>query len=320
MNDNEFFKVGEISDSIGVDVDVTGEIAPVYDEANARRVIEAVLFAAGHPVTYAKLAEVLSTTVSVVRRTVASYAEEYNSPDSPIERGVMMLVFDDSCQLASREAYGDQVRTALGIKRGGNLSPSSLEVLAIIAYNEPVTRVYVDTVRGVDSGYAVNSLVERQLIEPCGRLDAPGRPILYRTTANFLRVFGLNSLTDLPSVKTAEPGHSDETIPLAGLEDLAVGTSANDGDEAPENGEENGAGAASDAGGSNAGDAVNESVDELESGAKDTDEEIDTDDEIDAEGGIDGDDESDADDGIDGNDAFLPDDFPDEPDDPADET
>ena len=289
MNDNEFFKVSELSDSIGVDVDVTGEVAPIYDEAHARRVIEAVLFAAGHPVTYAKLAEVLSTTVATVRRTVASYAEDYNSLDSPIERGVMMLVFDDSCQLASREAYGDQVRVALGIKRGGNLSASSLEVLAIIAYNEPVTRVYVDTVRGVDSGYAVNSLVERQLIEPCGRLDAPGRPILYRTTANFLRVFGLNSLTDLPSVKSAEPGHSDETIPLAGLEDLAVGSSANDGDDEAEHADSS-AGENIEA---NAENAVNESGGDGEGGESGSNEE---------------------------DDAFLPDDFADAPDAPADET
>lgn len=235
MSGNETFKIGEISDSIGIDVDVTGEVAPVFDESHARRVIEAVLFAAGHPVTFQRLAEVLSTNVSTIRRVVASYAEDYNSPESQLERGIMMLVFDDSCQLASREAYGDHIRTALGIKRGGNLSASSLEVLAIIAYNEPVTRVYVDTVRGVDSGYAVNSLVERQLIEPCGRLDAPGRPILYRTTANFLRVFGLNSLSDLPAVKSAEPGHADETIPLAGLEDLAAAERSEGDEEEGEN-------------------------------------------------------------------------------------
>ena len=287
MNDKEVFKIDELSDSIGVDVDVTGEITPVFDEAHARRVIEAVLFAAGHPVTFARLAEVLSTTVANVRRVVQSYAEDYNSPDAQIERGIMMLVFDDSAQLASREAYGDYIRTALGIKRGGNLSNSSLEVLAIIAYNEPVTRVYVDTVRGVDSGYAVNTLVERQLIEPCGRLDAPGRPILYRTTANFLRVFGLNSLTDLPAVKTAEPGHTDETIPLEGLEDLAVGTSSTDEDDA-----EN-ASVAADGGEADGADAEN----------------------------ADGAGESEADDAdADDADEFLPDEFAVEPDAPADET
>ena len=233
MNDNDFFKIGDLSDSLGVDVDVAAEVPTVFDESHARRVIEAVLFAAGHPVSYTKLAEVLSTTVSTVRDTVRRYAEEYNDVSAPLERGIMMLCFEDSCQLASCEAYGDHIRTALGIKRGGNLSPSSLEVLAIIAYNEPVTRVYVDTVRGVDSGYAVNSLVDRQLIEPCGRLDAPGRPILYRTTKNFLRVFGLNSLSDLPSVKMSEPPHTDETIPLDGMDDLAVAASSAD-DEAQE--------------------------------------------------------------------------------------
>ena len=226
MNSSDFFKVEELSDSIGVDIDVTGEISPVFDEAHARRVIEAVLFAAGHPVTYAKLAEVLSTTAARVRETVRSYAEEYNSPDCPIERGIMLICYEDSCQLSSREVYGDHIRTALGIKRGGNLSPSSLEVLAIIAYNEPVTRVYVDTVRGVDSSYAVNSLAQRQLIEPCGKLDAPGRPLLYRTTKNFLRVFGLNSLSDLPAVPNA-PQKTDNvnTLPLEGFEVSGDGTS-----------------------------------------------------------------------------------------------
>ena len=218
----------EISDSIGVDVDVAAEVPTVFDESHARRVIEAVLFAAGHPVTYAKLAEVLSTTVATVRETVRRYADEYNDIASPLERGIMLLCYEDSCQLASCEAYGDHIRTALGIKRGGNLSPSSLEVLAIIAYNEPVTRVYVDTVRGVDSGYAVNSLADRQLIEPCGRLDAPGRPILYRTTKNFLRVFGLNSLSDLPAVKTGDAPQNGGTIPLAGMDDLPPAAPSDD--------------------------------------------------------------------------------------------
>lgn len=214
MNDTELNTTNELSDSLGVEVDVTGEIAPVFDEAHARRVIEAVLFAAGHPITYAKLAEVLSTTPAKIRSVVDDYAEEYNSEASGLERGIMLLRFDDSCQLATCEAYGDHIRTALGIKRGGNLSPSSLEVLAIIAYNEPVTRAHVDTVRGVDSSYAVSSLVDKQLIESCGRLDAPGRPMLYRTTENFLRVFGLNSLADLPAVKTAEPPSPGQTIQI----------------------------------------------------------------------------------------------------------
>lgn len=171
-----------------------------YDIVGARKVIEAVLFAAGHPVTYTKLAQVLDTTPGVIKRVVREYAEEYNAEDSALPRGIMMLCFEDACQLCTKEQYGSQIREALGIRRGGNLSQSSIETLAVIAYNEPVTRAFVDTVRGVDSSYAMTVLNEKNLIVPCGRLDVPGRPILYRTTENFLRVFGISSLNELPDV------------------------------------------------------------------------------------------------------------------------
>ncbi len=171
-----------------------------YDINGARKVIEAVLFAAGHPVTYSKLAQVLETTPGVIKRVVREYAEEYNAEDSVLPRGIILLCFEDACQLCTKEQYGTQSREALGIRRGGNLSQSSIETLAVIAYNEPVTRAFVDTVRGVDSSYAMTVLNEKNLIVPCGRLDVPGRPILYRTTDNFLRVFGISSLSELPDV------------------------------------------------------------------------------------------------------------------------
>ena len=171
-----------------------------FDVENACRVIEAVLFAAGHPVTYSKLAQVLETTAGVIKKIAHDYSEEYNKEYSSVPKGIMMLCFDDSCQLCTREQYGMQIREALGIKRGGNLSQSSIETLAVIAYNEPVTRAFVDTVRGVDSSYAITTLSEKNMIEPCGRLDVPGRPILYRTTSDFLRVFGIDSLEELPEV------------------------------------------------------------------------------------------------------------------------
>ena len=167
------------------------------------RIIEAVLFAAGHPVEYSRLADTMGLTPSVCRRIVSDYAERYNGGEG-LERGIMMMLYPESCQICTREEYGSYVRSALGIRRGGNLSNSSLEVLAIVAYNQPVTRAYIDTVRGVDSSYAVSSMCERHLIEPCGRLDVPGRPMLYRTTDNFLRVFGLGSIEDLPEVVTPE--------------------------------------------------------------------------------------------------------------------
>ena len=164
-------------------------------------VLEAVLFAAGHPVGYDKLGELFSMSPSIVRERVIAYAEVYNS-STP--RGILLLPFDSSCQLCTKETYLPHIRVALGIRRSGTLSNSSIEVLAVIAYHQPVTRAYIDTVRGVDSSYAVSSLLERGLIESVGRLDAPGRPMLYGTTSDFLRCFGLSSLSELPGVSSEE--------------------------------------------------------------------------------------------------------------------
>ncbi len=198
--DNELTDVPEVAE-IEDNIFILEEIPEDgYDIVGARKVIEAVLFAAGHPVTYSKLAQVLETTPGVIKRVVREYAEEYNAEESALPRGIMMLCFEDACQLCTKEQYGTQIREALGIRRGGNLSQSSIETLAVIAYNEPVTRAFVDTVRGVDSSYAMTVLNEKNLIVPCGRLDVPGRPILYRTTDNFLRVFGISSLSELPDV------------------------------------------------------------------------------------------------------------------------
>ncbi len=170
------------------------------DISHAQKVIEAVLFAAGYPVTYATIGKVLEISAGAAKKIVRDYSAEYNRLDGYLPRGIILIPFESTCQLCTKEQYGQYVRTALGIKRGGNLSQSSIETLAVIAYNEPVTRAFVDTVRGVDSSYAVANLREKELIEPCGRLDVPGRPRLYRTTDNFLRVFGLTSLEDLPEV------------------------------------------------------------------------------------------------------------------------
>ncbi len=159
------------------------------------RAVEAILFAAGYPVKYEKLSEVIGLPLRDMKNLVAHMAENYG------DRGIQLLVYPDTCQLCTKEIFAPYIREALGIKRGGNLSASSLEVLAVVAYNQPVTRSYVDTVRGVDSSYAVTSLLDKGLIEACGRLDAPGRPMLYQTTEKFLRVFGLNSLADLPETE-----------------------------------------------------------------------------------------------------------------------
>ena len=160
-----------------------------------KRAIEAILFAAGYPVKYEKLSEVIGLSQRDIRGLVESMVSEYDG------RGIQLLIYPDTCQLTTKEVFAPYIREALGIKRGGNLSASSLEVLAVVAYNQPVTRAYVDTVRGVDSSYAVTSLLDKNLIEAVGRLDAPGRPMLYGTTDKFLRVFGLSSLADLPEAE-----------------------------------------------------------------------------------------------------------------------
>ena len=158
--------------------------------------IEAILFAAGHPITYATLAKVFETTPSKIKNIVFDYALKYNNSDVP--RGVLLLIYSDSCQLCTKQHYLAEIREALGIRKSGTLSTSALETLAIIAYNQPVTRIFVDTLRKVDSSYAMNSLIDRGLIECKGRLDVPGRPMLYGTTADFLRSFGISSIEDLP--------------------------------------------------------------------------------------------------------------------------
>ena len=171
--------------------------------------IEAILFAAGHPISYEKLSEVLGIGIEDVKAVVSAMAKDYENAKN--HRGILLLTYPDTCQLATREDYAPYIREALGIKRGGNLSNSTMEALAIVAYNQPVTRSDVDNIRGVDSSYAMTSLIDKQLIEVCGRLEAPGRPMLYRTSDKFLRVFGLKSLDELP---TTELTVSDSDTPI----------------------------------------------------------------------------------------------------------
>ena len=199
------------------------EVQPIK---NVEACIEAVVFAAGYPVPYQKLAEVTGLGVREVKKLVDRIAKTYQND----KHGIMMLMFDKTCQLCTKEQYGTYIREALGIRRGGNLSASSMEVLAVVAYNQPVTRAFIDAVRGVDSNYAVNSLIDKELIVSTGRLDAPGRPLLYGTTDKFLRVFGLKTLEDLPETETILP--SAETG-----DQLSIAVEEENGEEAEESAE-----------------------------------------------------------------------------------
>jgi len=185
-----------------------GQLYPTEEQF---AVIEACLFAAGHPLTYENLGSALGISEEYCRDLVEKFASIYNNAAFP--RGILLVRYPDSCQLCTKEQYSEEIKLALGIRRGGALSQSLLEVLAVIAYNQPATRTFVDTVRGVDSNYAVNTLVEKKMIEPCGRLDTPGRPTLYRTTEDFLRVFGISSLEELPAVLVKSD--TGETVEIA---------------------------------------------------------------------------------------------------------
>ena len=175
--------------------------AEALSRKDAKKVLEAILFASGHPVTFKKLAEVMGMSAGEIKEIANEYAKEYGR-FAP--RGIQLLVLDSACQLTTKEEFAPYIRSALGVKEGGNLSKSSLETLAVIAYNQPVTKTYIDQVRGADSSYAVSSLLEKGIIECQGRLDVPGKPRLYGTTPNFLRSFGLSSLEELPPLELSE--------------------------------------------------------------------------------------------------------------------
>ena len=160
--------------------------------------LEAVLFAAGDSVSEGKLCAVLQTDKQTLRDAAQSLADYYDFN----LRGIKLLRLDDRYQLASRADYAQAVRNTLETRKPQNLTPSALEVLAIIAYNQPFTKTYIEQVRGVDSAYTLGSLVDKGLVQDCGRLDVPGRPILYQTTETFLRAFGLSSVSQLPALES----------------------------------------------------------------------------------------------------------------------
>lgn len=156
-------------------------------------VVEAILFAGGEPVELDRICEAADAVVSEVQEAIKLLEEKY-SEDSGIE----LLKLNDSYQLATKQEFAPYIKSALEIKRSSVLSPAAMEALTIVAYNQPVTKGFVESVRGVDSSGVVNSLLEKGLLAEAGRLDLPGRPIAYITTDNFLRAFKLSDISELP--------------------------------------------------------------------------------------------------------------------------
>lgn len=162
--------------------------------------IEGILFASGEPVAVDRICMALDMDRPTVELVLQRLADYYSYE----RRGMRLLKMEDSYQLCSAPEYGDMIRRAFEVRKPAKLSQPALEVLTIIAYYQPTTRAYVDQIRGVDSAYTVGLLLDRHLIEECGRLQVPGRPRLYRTTQAFLRAFHLQSLDGLPEMPGME--------------------------------------------------------------------------------------------------------------------
>ena len=165
-----------------------------YEEGYLVNALEAVLFAGGDPVSFERLAQIFDITKLEVGVVVNQLEERLAAACSSFE----LCRVGDAVQLCTKKAYAEPVQKLLEIKRTAPISKAALEALSIVAYKQPVTKTYIEQVRGVDCTGIISTLMQRELIEECGRLDAPGRPILYQTTPNFLRCFGLQSLEDLP--------------------------------------------------------------------------------------------------------------------------
>jgi segregation and condensation protein B len=158
------------------------------------RILESILFAAGDPYPISRLAALFGISEEEVAETAQRLGDDLRFEN----RGIRLVRLENSLQLCSDPENAEWVRRALDTRRPARLSPAALEVLAIAAYFQPVTRSYVEQLRGVDSSYTMGLLTDKGFLEPCGKLDAPGRPMQYRTTALFLRTFGLSSLEELP--------------------------------------------------------------------------------------------------------------------------
>ncbi len=176
------------------------------EQIELQRAIEAILFAAGERVEIAQLSAVLQTDAKEIVSATNALADElaFN------RRGIRILRLEDGFQMVSSGEMADYITQALETRKPPKLSSSQLETLTIIAYYQPATKAMVEQLRGVDSSYSIGALLNKKLIEDAGRLNVPGRPIQYRTTANFLRTFSLSSLEELPPIEKVNLGEPEE--------------------------------------------------------------------------------------------------------------
>ena len=172
------------------------------EQQDLQRAIEAILFASGERVELSRLAMALETD----EKDVAQAAEKLMDEFSYNRRGIRVIRLEQGYQMVSSGEMADYITKALETRKPPRLSSSQLEALTIVAYYQPATKAMIEQIRGVDSSYSVAALMNKHLIEECGRLNVPGRPILYRTTPDFLRTFGISSLEELPPIEKVHFG------------------------------------------------------------------------------------------------------------------
>ena len=167
---------------------------------NIRGAIEAILFANGASVEFSRIAQALEISEKKVKEHISALIDDYEAAG----RGITIILLDNSCQMVSKKEFAPQIRTVMDLRRNTPLSQAALEVLAVVAYNQPVTKAFVEQVRGVDCSGVIGSLTTKGLVEEKGRLDLPGRPLLYGTTPEFLKCFCIESLSELPELPERE--------------------------------------------------------------------------------------------------------------------
>lgn len=179
---------------------------------NVSAAIEAILFSNGSSVEISRIAQALEISETQVNENISALIDDYTRA----KRGITIVRLDNACQMVSCKEYAPQIRTVMDLRRNTPLSQAALEVLAVVAYNQPVTKSFVEQVRGVDCSGVIGSLCSKDLVEEKGRLELPGRPLLYGTTENFLRCFNLSSLENLPPLPENDgedhQNHTDEQL------------------------------------------------------------------------------------------------------------
>ncbi len=171
-----------------------------------RSAAEAIIFAGGTPVELSRIAKALDITENEAKAQINILIEEYEKA----EKGITIIELDKSYQMISKKEFAPYIRTVMDLRRNAPLSQAALEVLAVVAYNQPVTKAFIEQVRGVDCSGVIGSLCAKELIEEKGRLELPGRPLLYGTTQNFLRCFGVKSIEELPPLPQTDDNDKSE--------------------------------------------------------------------------------------------------------------